>query len=164
MPEFEEALEHGKIIEKIFLKRLKKKYPNSILIEEYFKDFDIYVPETNTKYEIKSDIKSNDTGNYLIEVEHYGKPSALLTTKADYWIFYDEINWVCVRPDEIKDLILLKGYKQIKTIGIGDTHHKLCYLVKKEDMEKISKLVNCGQDEKIFEYFNNRDAVQAEKG
>ena len=69
MPEFEEALKHGNIVEKIFLTRLKNKYPKSILIEGFFKDFDIYVPETDTKYEIKSDIKSNETGNYLIEVE-----------------------------------------------------------------------------------------------
>jgi hypothetical protein len=153
MPEFKEALKHGNIVEKIFLNRLRNKYPKSILIEGSFKDFDIYVPETNTKYEIKSDIKSNETGNYLIEVEHYGKPSALLTTKADYWIFYDEKNWVCTEPNKIKDLILLNGYKQVKTTGIGDIHYKLCYLVRKDDIESISKLASCESWEKIYEFF-----------
>ena len=77
MTEFKEALYHGNTVEKIFLNRLQKKYPKAMLISGCFKDFDIYVPETDTKYEIKSDIKSNETGNYLIEVEHYGKPNFL---------------------------------------------------------------------------------------
>jgi hypothetical protein len=150
MAEFKEALYHGNTVEKIFLNRLQKKYPKAMLISGCFKDFDIYVPETDIKYEIKSDIKSNETGNYLIEVEHYGKPSALLTTKADYWIIYDQENWVCVKPDELKDLILLNGYRQVKTTGTGDTHHKLCYLINKDDIKAISKLVNCEEWEIIY--------------
>ena len=150
MPEFKEALKRRHMVEEIFLKRLKNKYPKSILIEGYFKDFDIYVPETDTKYEIKSDIKSNETGNYLIEVEHYGKPSALLTTKADYWIIYDQENWVCVKPNELKDLILLNGYRQVKTTGTGDTHYKLCYLINRDDIKAISKLVNCEEWEIVY--------------
>ena len=150
MAEFKEALYHGNTVEKIFLNRLQKKYPTAMLIAGCFKDFDIYVPEIDTKYEIKSDIKSNETGNYLIEVEHYGKPSALLTTKADYWIIYDQENWVCVKPDELKDLILLNGYRQVKTTGTGDTHYKLCYLVKTIDIHTISTLIKCKDYERLF--------------
>ena len=153
MADFDTSLSNGQLVEKLFLTKLKGKYPKSILIEGSFKDFDIYVPEIDTKYEVKSDIKSNETGNYLIEVEHYGKPSALLTTKADYWIIYDENNWVITEPNKIKDLILLRGYKQVKTTGSGDTHHKLCYLIKKEDIKLISKIIPCKDWEKINKEF-----------
>ena len=153
MADFDTSLSNGQLVENLFLTKLKGKYPKSTLIGGSFKDFDIYVPETDTKYEIKSDIKSNETGNYLIEVEHYGKPSALLTTKADYWIIYDENNWVITEPNKIKDLILLRGYKQVKTTGSGDTHHKLCYLIKKEDIKLISKIIPCKDWEKINKEF-----------
>jgi len=153
MSEFQEALQQGQIVEKVFLNKLRKKYPKSLLIEGSFKDFDIYVPETDTKYEVKSDMKSNHTGNYLIEVEHYNKPSALITTKADYWILYDEKHWVCVKPNDLKNLILLNGYKQVKTIGNGDTQYKLCYLIPKKDIQNISKIIECKDSEKINKFF-----------
>jgi|TARA_R110000823_G_scaffold189517_6_gene321338 hypothetical protein len=153
MTDFDTSLKAGQLVENLFLTRLKNKYPKSVLIVGSFKDFDIYVPEIDIKYEVKSDIKSNHTGNYLIEVEHYGKPSALLTTKADYWIFYDENDWVCTKPSKIKDLILLRGYRQVKTTGSGDTHHKLCYLIKKEHIKTISKIFPCSDWEKINKEF-----------
>ena len=65
MADFDTSLSNGQLVEKLFLTKLKGKYPKSILIEGSFKDFDIYVPEIDTKYEVKSDIKSNETGNYL---------------------------------------------------------------------------------------------------
>ena len=153
MADFDTSLRDGKIVEKLFLIKLQGKYPKSIIIEGNFKDFDIYTPEIDTKYEVKADIKSNETGNYLIEVEHYGEPSALLTTKADYWVLYDENNWVITKPNKIKDLILLRGYKQTKTTGSGDTHHKLCYLIEKEDIKLISEIIPCKDFEKINKEF-----------
>ena len=55
-------------------------------MEGYFKDYDIYVPEINKSIEVKSDEKSKYTNNIVVEVEFNGKPSALSTSKADYWV------------------------------------------------------------------------------
>lgn len=147
MPDFKSALSVGKIIENLWLARLKRKSPMSMIIEGSFKDFDIYQPEKHLRYEVKSDMKSIHTGNFLIEVEHYKKPSALMTTKADYWVFYDRYNWIVVPPKKIKDLILTKGYKQVKTTGKGDRHYKLCYLVKKNDIKEIAYVIKCDKEE-----------------
>lgn len=150
MPDFSEALMTGKKVEQMFLNRLKMKYKNSMIIEGSFKPFDIYSADNHTRYEIKCDMKSKYTNNFLIEVQHYGKSSALMTTEAEYWVFYDSINWIVVRPEKIKDLILSKGYKQVKTIGNGDTHAKLCYLVKKQDIQNIaSQIEPCSEFEII---------------
>ena len=83
MPNFEKALEIGKRIEEIVLNRVRESDPFAIIIKGKFKQFDIYSPSTNTRIEVKSDIQSQHTHNFLVEVYMYGKPSALLSTEAD---------------------------------------------------------------------------------
>ena len=82
---FYKDLESGKKIEKAVLSIIKKKYPKSYIIDGYFKDYDIYVPEKDIGVEVKRDEKSKYTGNIVVEIEFDGKPSALSTTKADWW-------------------------------------------------------------------------------
>ena len=59
-------LKDGKQTENDVLTIIKKKYTKSYIIEGYFKDYDIYIPETNIGVEVKKDEKSKETGNYLI--------------------------------------------------------------------------------------------------
>ena len=151
MPDFSKALFIGKKVEQLFYNRLLKKEKLPYLIEGSFKPFDIYTAGDHTRWEVKCDMKSNYTGNYLIEVQHYGKPSALMTTKAEYWVYYDSKMWVVAEPIKIKELILKEGYKQIKSVGNGDEHHKLCYLIPKLDIIDISRWKLRVSDEEILD-------------
>ena len=68
MPTFNEALLYGKKVEKLVLERVRESDPYALLIPGKFKQFDLYSPSSNTRVEIKSDIKSQETNNFLIEV------------------------------------------------------------------------------------------------
>ena len=129
MAEFHKALARGKQIEELILSMIKPKYPKAHIIDGYFKDYDIYIPEKGFGVEVKCDEKSKFTRNLVIEVEFDGKPSALSTTKAEYWVFYtgEEIIWI--EPQMLKEIIL--SYPLVKFCGKGDTKFKKAYLVKK---------------------------------
>ena len=134
MAEFYEALSRGKQIEELILSKIKPKYPQAHIIEGYFKDYDIYIPERGFGVEVKCDEKSKHTGNLVIEVEFDGKKSALSTTRAEYWVFYtgEEIIWI--EPQMLKELIL--SYPLVAFCGAGDTKYKKAYLVKKSHIIK----------------------------
>ena len=74
MNSFYADLKDGKQTENDVLSIIKKKYPKSYIIEGYFKDYDIYIPEKDMGIEVKKDVKSQETGNLVIEVEFNGKP------------------------------------------------------------------------------------------
>ena len=77
---FEKSLYIGKSVEDVVCSKIKKKYPKAYVIQEYCKGYDIYVPETNIKIEVKQDKKSNYSGNFVVETEFNGKPSGISTT------------------------------------------------------------------------------------
>lgn len=130
-PNFHSQLALGLKEENIFLKRLRLLYPHAIKIEGSFKEFDFYIPDIDTKVELKTDRMSNDTGNFVIETFHYGKPSGITTTTADFWIFFDGFSYYWIDPDIIKNLILTSGLEQRRFIGNGDTVEKRAYLMPK---------------------------------
>jgi len=129
LAEFYEALARGKQIEELILSMIKPKYPKAHIIDGYFKDYDIYIPEKGFGVEVKCDEMSKHTRNIVIEVEFDGKKSALSTTKAEYWVFYtgEEIIWI--EPEVLKEIIL--SYPLVQFCGKGDTKFKKAYLVKK---------------------------------
>ena len=140
MSSFHESLKDGKQTEVAVLSIIKNKYPASYIIEGYFKDYDIYVPEKNMGIEVKRDEKSKYTGNLVIEVEFNGKPSALSTTKADYWVFYDGDNYIWITPAILKDLTEIYG-NVVEFIGNGDTKPKKAYLMPKNLVKKLATLI-----------------------
>ena len=140
MNSFYEDLKDGKETENNVLAIIKKKYPKSYIIEGYFKDYDIYVPEKNMGIEVKKDVKSQETGNLVIEVEFNGKPSALSTTKADYWVFYDGDNYIWITPTMLKDLTESCGHA-VEFIGKGDTKPKKAYLMPKSLVKRLATLI-----------------------
>ena len=140
MNSFYEDLKDGKETENNVLAIIKKKYPKSYIIEGYFKDYDIYVPEKDMGIEVKKDVKSQETGNLVIEVEFNGKPSALSTTKADYWVFYDGDNYIWITPTMLKDLTENCGHV-VEFIGNGDTKPKKAYLMPKSLVKKLATLI-----------------------
>lgn len=141
MPTFNEALLYGKKVENLVLERVRESDPYALLIPGKFKQFDLYSPLSNTRVEIKSDIKSQETNNFLIEVYMYGKRSALLSTEADIWVLYDSINLIWVLPSDIKDLILERGYQQRLITGKGDDTAKRCYLIPTQEIYSIATKV-----------------------
>ena len=50
MQTFKEDLEAGKILEEHILKKVKRRYPDAYIIDGYFKDWDIYIPEINQSH------------------------------------------------------------------------------------------------------------------
>jgi hypothetical protein len=68
----------------------------------------------------------------------YGKKSALLSTEADIWVFYNGENLIWVLPESIKDLIIENGYQQRVITGKGDTVPKRCYLIPVQEIYSIS--------------------------
>jgi len=126
---FKSDLNIGVDIEKAVLDQLKKKFPCAVQIGGKFKDYDIWIPEIHKSIEVKSDQKSQYTGNFLIECEMYGKPSALLSTKADYWVIYDGLEYSWYRPSKILECVVRTQLTPARFTSRGDTTQKLAYLV-----------------------------------
>lgn len=136
---FSEDLESGKIIENEVCKLLKRKYPKTYVVEGYCKEWDIVIPEINKTVEVKQDEKSHFTGNFLVEVEFDGQPSALTTSRADYWIIVDKDHYYITFTDTLRWLIndVWKNergyrYKPVSFVGDGDIKEKKAYLIPKE--------------------------------
>ena len=132
MNTFDIDLERGKQIEEMFLELVHKSYPLAYIVKGYFKDYDIYIPEIKKSVEVKYDEKSRYTDNIVVEVEFNDKPSALSTTKADYWVWYDGINFTIITPENIFKCINETNQKLHSFIARGDKKEKKAYLIKKD--------------------------------
>ena len=117
MQTFHRDLARGKQVEQVVLSYIHKKYPEAYIVDGYFKEWDIYVPEVQKSVEVKSDEKSKYTGNIVIEIEFNGKPSALSTTKADYWVIYDGYHFHWFLPEMIMKCIWENNLKAYSFIG-----------------------------------------------
>ena len=126
---FKTSLGIGKSVEDVVCEKIKNKYPKAYVIKGYCKGYDIYVPEKDIKIEVKQDKKSNYTGNFVIETEFDGKPSALSTTTADYWVLYDGETFIWITPDRLRQVTT--GMNIVTFTGRGDNKPKKAYLVKK---------------------------------
>lgn len=137
---FKRDLARGKYHENYILNIVKSKYGQAHIIDGYFKDYDIYVPEVKFGIEVKSDEKSKYTNNIVIEIEFNSKPSALSTTKAKYWVIYDGYDYNWFLTNRIKDCIKDNKLIYVEFIGKGDTKSKKAYLIKKEMLYKYKEL------------------------
>ncbi len=137
---FKKDLKIGKIYENKVLQLIKKKYPKSYIVEGYYKDWDIFIPELEIGVEVKSDKKSLYTGNIVIEIEFNNKPSALSTSKASWWVIYDGefYNWFTIK--NIKKCIKENNLNYYSFIGKGDIKEKKAYLIKKELLYKYKTI------------------------
>lgn len=131
MANFRDSLTTGKSYENEVCEIIRRKYPKAFVVLGYCKEFDIFVPEVRKKVEVKMDIKSEETGNFVVEIEFNGKPSGLMTTTADYWVFIDLAHYYWVRPSNLKLIILEAGIDPAKFIGDGDSVEKRAFLLKK---------------------------------
>ena len=131
---FKESLSIGHSSEDAVCAKIKKKYPRAHVKKGYCKEYDIYVPETDKKIEVKQDKKSNFTGNIVVEIEFDGKPSALSTTESDYWVFDDGEIYIWTTPEILRRVV--KPFTPVKFIGNGDNTEKLAYLIKKDIIKR----------------------------
>ncbi len=133
---FNRDLKRGKYHENVILEVIQKKYPKAFIKDGYCKEYDIFIPELKIGVEVKSDEKSKFTGNIVIEIEFNNRPSALITSKAKYWVIFDGYDYHWFLKDKIKDCILENKLKWVEFIGKGDTKRKKAYLIKKEILYK----------------------------
>ena len=133
---FNRDLKRGKYHENVILEVIQKKYPKAFIKDGYCKEYDIFIPELKIGVEVKSDEKSKFTGNIVIEIEFNNRPSALITSKAKYWVIFDGYDYHWFLKDKIKDCILENKLKRVEFIGKGDTKSKKAYLIKKEILYK----------------------------
>jgi len=87
--------------------------------EDCLYDFSIKSSKYKYKFEVKADLMSNHTNNYYIEYESSGKPSGILTSKADYYVITNGKNYYCIKLSKLKDI-----YEQNLKIP---SMHRECY-------------------------------------
>ena len=140
MSNFKESLKDGKKSEEAVLSIIKIKYPTAYIIDGYYKYYDIFVPEKNLGIEVKKDVKSQETGNIVVEIEFNGKPSALSTTRADYWVFDDGECYIWIDPSKLRGIV--HNFGQIREfVGKGDTKSKKAYLMPKTLIKEFASLI-----------------------
>lgn len=147
---FEQDLIRGGIAESLILKEIQQKHPRAYKKKGYFKDYDIYVPEVNKSIEVKFDERCSETGNVVVEIQYNGNPSALMTTKADYWVFVTHEYTVWTTPDLIWECIHKFGIRTVAFIGTGDDKLKRAYLIPLEQIKQLSILTKTTNYEKEY--------------
>jgi hypothetical protein len=139
MPEFTQSLSVGHIIENDVLQIIRRKYPCAVRLENKFSGYDIFIPEIEKRIEVKSDQKSQYTGNILIEFEMNGRASGIMTTKADFWVFFDGEQYRVIEPRHIIDCIFKSRQVYHEITGNGDTKTKKAFLIRKNELFKYGK-------------------------
>jgi len=135
---FYNDLARGFEIEDKVLAIVRQKYPSASLIHKY-KGYDIWIPEIHKSLEVKYDPMSNVTGNIVVEIEMYGKRSALMATTADYWAFYDDHIIKIMKPMDIVHCIFVNKLQYVEFVGNGDTVAKKAFLVPKDHLFQYGK-------------------------
>jgi hypothetical protein len=138
MSSFQSDLSRGQDVERLILKILQRHYPSASLVNAY-KGYDIWIPERKEGIEVKYDPMSNKTGNIVVEYEMSGKDSALLTTEAAVWIFYDDRVIMSIKPQQIVKCIFDLKLTYREFVGNGDRNSKKAFLVPKEELFKYGK-------------------------
>jgi len=137
---FNKDLQRGLKIEDSVVSILRKKYPCATLVSA-FKGYDIWIPEIDKSVEVKYDPMSCETGNIVVEIEMYGKPSGLMASTADYWVFYDGEMFVIMPIKNIFKCIFDCKLQYVEFVGNGDTRSKKAFLVDKNTLFKYGKIL-----------------------
>jgi len=139
---FEESLSFGKEVEEYVLSRIHKKYPKAFIRDGNHKEWDIFVPEAKLRIEVKADIKSNQTNKFVVETSFGGRPSALTTSTADLWVFFDGSSLIWITKENIKKAINQAGIKLLTFVGGSDIKSKTAYLVPKRFLRDLADKVD----------------------
>lgn len=99
---FYKDLDTGKVFENKALTLIKQKYPQAYIIDGYYKEWDIYIPELEMGIEVKSDAQYQKTGNFYVEYECRKQPSGISTTKSKYYFIYLDVLYI-IKTDVLKN-------------------------------------------------------------
>lgn len=137
---FHRDLDVGREVEIKHLKIIQEYYPDAHMIDDYCKEWDIFIPSENFGIEIKYDRMSQDTGNIVVEIEFNGTASALSTTKSRYWIFDTGNKTIMVETEKLRNLV--KKFKVSRFTARGDSKEKKAYLIPQKFIEEIHIPIN----------------------
>ena len=127
---FKKDLEIGHKSEERVLRIIQRRYPEAYRVLGMHVEYDIFVPELSITVEVKGDYRSQDTGTIVVEVNHpIGKPSGLVVTTADYWVHDTLKELIWIKPDMIRDCIMVHNYPYRDWAAGDDRHAKRVYLV-----------------------------------
>jgi len=138
MSEFDKSLDIGKIRELMLVDFFRAQGHKPIPIPGKFTGFDFFLANTKEGYEVKQDWKAHYSGNLVVEIEMYGKPSGLMGTTADWWIFDTKTEFIFITPRKLKDLIVSLNPPLRIFTGKGDTQPKKAYLIPVETIKKYA--------------------------
>jgi len=141
MSNFQLDLERGVAVENKVIGMIREKYPCACRILGDFKDYDIWIPEISAGVEVKYDPKSNETNNFVIEIESRDSLSGLMTTKAKFWVLYDDKTFCVIKPSEIIKCIILNKLTYSEFFCSGDNFKKKAFLIKKEMLSKYASKI-----------------------
>lgn len=89
-----------------------------------------FTDECGRTFEVKTDRRSRDTGNYFVEVANRGKASGLAVSTSNYYVITDTREYMLIETDVLKMYIQTRKPRQITING------SLGYLVSTEDLKK----------------------------
>lgn len=123
---FDGDLALGRKAENNFASYLVEYYGDKLLNLQWapdknFKAWDIKVKiledgaEKEITYEVKSDTKSMDTGNFVVEYLSWWNPSWINATKADYWVHYvGNWSWWIQKASVLKEALENSNWPKVK--------------------------------------------------
>lgn len=132
----------GKETEKEAAKLLEKHFEFDSLEFNNDNKYDIKTisGEDSKTFEVKTDLMCGRTGNFAIEYECRGKPSGIVTTEADYWIYKLDDGFYMTTVEVFKGIIEEEKYFRMVTGGDRGSNTKM-FLFKlpmiKELMQKL---------------------------
>lgn len=104
---FRKDLAIGKEAEKQAVEHIAKhvKFDSVEFNDDNKYDFKLIQGDKSRTYEVKRDLMCGQTGNFALEYECRGKPSGIVTTQADYWIYQLDDGFYQISVGGLKNLI-----------------------------------------------------------
>ena len=89
---------------------------NSVEVKKWCNNYKYdFKTSDNLKYEVKTEPMSLKTGNFFIEFYGYGKETGITTTKANFYIISDTINYYLINVNVLKEIIDNNKFPMQKT-------------------------------------------------
>ena len=150
----------GEGYEKLVLAKIKRKYPLVYKREGYFKDYDLYIPETNESVEVKFDLLSEKTGNFFFEVASDDRPSGLFTSKSDFYIICNTKEMFFFSTDHL--INLSKDYRLLRSGSRGSDASRTGFLLKRNyiiELVEFDVVRHCKIEGLKFDKYRNKFRV-----
>lgn len=132
-----------------FGEKYQQKYLSLLQYDEYqmvkgkFKPWDIRIVNEGVEitFEVKADRMTNSTKNIAIEYNCNNQDSGIITSTADYWIYFvcDTNKYYEVPRQDILAMIESKNYH--RTVRGGDGWKSKMYLFNESDFSEYLQLV-----------------------